>query len=299
MRLAFMGTPDFAVRALDALVEAGHEIACVYTRPPRPANRGRLTPSAVQLRAGALGLAVRTPERLSDPATQADFAALRPDAAVVAAYGLLLPRAVLDAPGLGCFNIHASLLPRWRGAAPIQRAILAGDSETGVTIMRMAPGLDTGPMLLAARTAVARKNAGELTVELADLGARLMVEALARLPGLVDIPQDEAAATLAPRIGKAEARIDWQQPGVAIDRLVRAMNPKPGAWFQGPAGRVKLWAAEPADGEGPAGTLLAGGRIACGTGALRLLSVQPEGKAAMAAADWWRGLRLAPGARLG
>jgi methionyl-tRNA formyltransferase len=299
MRLAFMGTPEFAVAALDALVAAGHEIACVYTQPPRPADRGRITPSAVHRRAEALGLLLRTPERLRDAQTQAAFAALDLDAAVVAAYGLLLPRAVLEAPRLGCLNIHASLLPRWRGAAPIQRAILAGDRETGVTIMRMAAGLDTGPMLMSEATPIARKTTGELTNELAAMGARLMLAALGRLGALSEVPQDDAAATLAPRIDKAEARIDWRQPAETLDRLVRAMNPAPGAWFEGPDGRVKLWAAEPVEGDAPPGTPLPGGAIACGSGALHLLRVQPAGRGAMAAADWWRGVRLAPGQRLG
>ncbi|MCG2842482.1 methionyl-tRNA formyltransferase [Sandaracinobacter sp. RS1-74] len=295
MRLAFMGTPDFAATALDALQAAGHEIAAVYTQPPRPANRGRLTPSPVHLRAEALGLQVRTPERLKGEEEQAAFAALDLDAAVVAAYGLLLPRAVLEAPRLGCLNIHASLLPRWRGAAPIQRAILAGDVETGVTIMQMERGLDTGPMLAMESLSVAHKTTGELTAELAALGARLMLEVLAKLPGLPAIAQPEEGVTYAHKIDKAEARIDWAQPAGHIDRLVRAMQPSPGAWFESGAARVKLIAAEPVAGEGAPGTLIAGETIAAGEGALRLITVQPEGKPRMAAADWLRGRRLAPG----
>jgi methionyl-tRNA formyltransferase len=302
LKLAFMGTPDFAVTALDALVEAGHEIAAVYTQPPRPANRGRLTPSPVQLRAEALGLPVRSPETLKGKAEQADFAALDLDVAVVAAYGLLLPRAVLDAPRLGCLNIHASLLPRWRGAAPIQRAILAGDAQTGVTIMQMEQGLDTGPMLLSGALPIGHETAGELTAMLAALGARLMVETLATLPRSAT-PQPDEGVTTARKIDKAEARIDWALPAVQLDRLVRAMQPSPGAWFESWGIRVKLIAAEPASGDGtaipqrdgPAGTLLDGATIATGDGCLRLLAVQPEGKPRMPAADWLRGRRMAPG----
>lgn len=294
MRIAFMGTPDFARVALDALVAAGHEVAAVYTQPPRPANRGRLTPSPVHLRADELGLPVRTPERLRDPADQAAFAALDLDVAVVAAYGLLLPQPVLDAPRFGCLNIHASLLPRWRGAAPIQRAILAGDADTGVTIMQMEKGLDTGPMLKIGTHAIGRETAGELTASLADLGARLMVETLAALP-LPATVQPEAGVTYAHKIDKAEARIDWAQPALQIDRLVRAMQPSPGAWFDHGGSRVKLIAAEPADGSGPPGTLLLDTCVATGDGALRLLTVQPEGKPKMPATDWLRGRRLQPG----
>lgn len=290
-----MGTPDFAVTALDALVKAGHEVAAVYTQPPRPANRGRLTPSPVHLRAEALGLPVRTPERLREPDAIAAFDVLGLDVAVVAAYGLLLPQAVLDAPRHGCVNIHASLLPRWRGAAPVQRAILAGDAETGVTIMQMERGLDTGPMLAEARLPVARQTAGELTAALATLGAGLMVDVLDRLAAITPQTQPDAGITYAHKIDKAEARIDWAQPAARIDLLVRAMQPAPGAWFQSAAGRVKLIAAEPAAGSGTPGTLAADTVIATGDGGLRLLTVQPEGKPRMPAADWLRGRRLAPG----
>lgn len=298
MRIAFMGTPDFAVAALDALAAAGHEIVAVYTRPPRPANRGRITPSAVQLRAEALGLPVRTPESLKSDAEKAAFAALDPDVAVVAAYGLLLPQAFLDAPRHGCINIHASLLPRWRGAAPIQRAILAGDAETGVTIMQMQQGLDTGPMLAQARLPVGTATAGELTAGLASLGARLMVDVLERLPRIAAVPQPERGVTYAHKIGKAEARIDWTESAGAIVRRVRAMHPGPGAWFEAGGQRVKLLAAEADVAAGNPGTILAGGLIAAGSGAVRLLTVQPEGKAPMRADAWWRGKRLAPGDRL-
>ncbi len=289
-----MGTPDFARVALDALVAGGHEVAAVYTQPPRPANRGRLTPSPVHLRADELGLPVRTPERLKDPADQAAFAALGLDVAVVAAYGLLLPQPVLDAPRLGCLNIHASLLPRWRGAAPVQRAILAGDPETGVTIMQMEKGLDTGPMLKVGSLPITRQTAGELTSQLADLGARLMVETLAALPSPAT-PQPEDGVTYAHKIDKAEARIEWAQPALRLDRLVRAMQPSPGAWFDSGGTRVKLIAAEPADGFGAPGTLLADDRVATADGALRLVTVQPEGKPRMPAADWLRGRRILPG----
>ncbi|TPE62231.1 methionyl-tRNA formyltransferase [Sandaracinobacter neustonicus] len=303
MRIAFMGTPDFAATALNALVQAGHQVAAVYTQPPRPANRGRLTPSAVQLRAEALGLNVRTPASLKGEAEQAAFAALDLDYAVVAAYGLLLPKAVLEAPRHGCLNIHASLLPRWRGAAPIQRAILAGDSETGVAIMQMERGLDTGPVRLEGRMPIGRETTGELTVALAEMGARLMLEVLADLPGHPPVPQPEQGVTYAHKIDKAESRIDWSLPARQIDRLVRAMQPSPGAWFDSGGSRVKLIAAEPAPGGGAPGTLIGdsvaatggGGMAATGDGALRLLTVQPEGKPRMAAADWLRGRRLQPG----
>jgi methionyl-tRNA formyltransferase len=294
MRIAFMGTPDFARVALDALVEAGHDVVAVYTQPPRPANRGRLTPSPVQLRAEQLGLPVRTPERLKPPEEQAGFAALDLDVAVVAAYGLLLPQPILDAPRRGCLNIHASLLPRWRGAAPIQRAILAGDSETGVTIMQMEKGLDTGPMLRVGRCPIGRETAGELTAILAGLGARLMVETLDSLP-LPATVQPGDGISYAHKIDKAEARIDWTLAADQLDRLVRAMQPSPGAWFESAATRVKLIAAEPADGTAAPGTLLPGECVATGSAALRLLTVQPEGRPRMAAADWLRGRRLDPG----
>lgn len=300
MRLAFMGTPEFAVPALDALVAAGHEVAMVYTQPPRPGNRGRITPSPVQRRAEALGLPVRTPERLRGADEAAAVVALGLDAAVVAAYGLILPRAILEAPRRGCFNIHASLLPRWRGAAPIQRAILAGDAETGVTIMRMEAGLDTGPMLAKAATAIDAKTAGALAAELAAMGARLMVDALARLDQLVESPQDDSLATYAARIAKAEARIDWHQPADAVERLVRAMNPAPGAWFLAGDQRVKLLAAAVAAGpaEGSPGRLHPDATVACGEGALRLLLVQPAGRPAMPAEAWLRGARLGTGPTL-
>jgi methionyl-tRNA formyltransferase len=295
MRIAFMGTPDFAVVALDALVAAGHQVAAVYTQPPRPANRGRLTPSPVHVRAEALGLPVRTPESLKPDTEKAAFAALDLDVAIVAAYGLLLPQAILEAPRHGCINIHASLLPRWRGAAPIQRAILAGDTETGVTIMQMERGLDTGPMLAEARIPITTETAGELTAALATLGAGLMVDVLQRLPAIVPRPQPEGGITYAHKIDKAEARIDWTESADAIVRRVRAMQPSPGAWFETGAQRVKLIAAEAGGGAGEPGTMISEGLIAAGAGAVRPLVVQPEGKARMPADAWWRGKRLAPG----
>ncbi len=298
MRLAFMGTPDFAVTALDALVTAGHRVAAVYTQPPRPGNRGRLTPSPVQLRAEALGLEVRSPMNFRDEAERAAFAALDLEVAVVAAYGLILPTPVLEAPTLGCLNIHASLLPRWRGAAPVQRAILAGDTDTGVTIMQMEKGLDPGPMLAMARVPVGSATAGELTVALAEVGAALLLDVLARLPEVSSVPQSEAGVTYAHKIDKAEARIDWSEEAAAIVRRVRAMQPSPGAWFTGGGLRVKLIAAEATAGEGPAGTVLAEGAIVSGRGAVRPLVVQPEGKGPMPADAWWRGRRLVPGDRL-
>jgi len=300
MRLAFMGTPAFAVTALDALVEAGHTVAAVYTQPPRPGNRGRVQPSPVHTRAIELGLPVRTPERLRAVSEKAAFAALDLDAAVVAAYGLLLPRAVLAAPRHGCLNIHASLLPRWRGAAPVQRAILAGDTQTGVTIMRMDTGLDTGPMLASEAVAITDQTAGELTDELARLGARLMVGVLARLPAIEPVPQPEAGVTYAPKIDKAESRIDWTRPAIGIWRQVRAFQPAPGAWFEAAGERVKLIRAEPAadaatSTAAPPGSWLGESRVATGDGVLRLLTVQPAGKAAMPAEAWARGRRLRAG----
>ncbi len=299
MRIAFMGTPDFAVAALDALVAAGHDVAAVYTQPPRPANRGRLTPSPVHVRAEALGLPVRTPESLKPETEKAAFAALNLDVAIVAAYGLLLPMAILDAPPHGCINIHASLLPRWRGAAPIQRAILAGDIETGVTIMQMERGLDTGPMLAKSRVPIGTATAGDLTSTLASLGAQLVVDVLERLPAVHPQPQPEDGVTYAHKIDKSEARIDWADSADAIVRRVRALQPSPGAWFEAGGQRVKLIAAEEeprADiAMGAPGTILPGDRIAAGAGAVRPLVVQPEGKARMPADAWWRGRRMMPG----
>ncbi|ODT00850.1 MAG: methionyl-tRNA formyltransferase [Erythrobacter sp. SCN 62-14] len=300
MRIIFMGTPDFAVPALRALHGAGHEVACVYTQPPRAAGRGKkLTPSPVQRAAEELGLEVRAPVSLKGAEAQEAFAALKADVAVVAAYGLILPQAVLDAPRHGCLNIHASLLPRWRGAAPIHRAIAAGDEMTGVTIMQMEAGLDTGAMLHKVEMAVGRKTTGELTSELAELGAAAMVEVLAHLADFPPEPQDDAAALYAPKIDKAEARIDWSADAAVIERMVRALAPFPGAWFEIGAERVKLLLAEVAQGAGAAGEVLDDSlTIACGVGALRPLRLQPAGKPAMDLAAFLNGRKVAAGTQL-
>lgn len=296
MRLIFMGSPAFAVPTLDALIEAGHEIAAIYSQPPRPAQRGKkLQPTAVHQRAEELGLPVRTPERLRSEEEQAAFAALNAEAAVVAAYGLLLPQAILDAPARGCLNVHASLLPRWRGAAPIHRAILTGDEETGVTIMQMEAGLDTGPMLRTGRMPIARKIVGDLTKELAEMGARLMVEELAS-PSRPHVQPDEGV-THAPKIAKTEARVDWNSTAAAIERQVRAFAPAPGAWFEAAGERIKLLAAEVVEGvSAPPGTIVDEAlTVACGAGAIRPTLVQRAGSKAMPTAEFLRGFPLAPG----
>jgi len=299
VRLAFMGTPAFAVPALEALVVAGHQIAAVYSQPPRRADRGRITPSPVHQAADRLGLPVRTPLNFKAEADRADWAALALDTAVVAAYGLILPTAILRAPARGCFNIHASLLPRWRGAAPIQRAILAGDAETGITIMGMERGLDTGPMWLAEATPTARKTAGELADELASMGARLIVHVLARLDGLIPALQPEAGVTYAAKIDKAEARLDFMAAAIEVERAVRAYSPAPGAWFAIGDERVKLLAADVVDSGGEPGTVLdAMLTIACGEGAIRPTLVQRAGGRAMPTAEMLRGLAVSPGTRL-
>ena len=300
MRLAFFGTPDFAVPALQALVAAGHEIACVYTQPPRAGGRGeKERRSAVHEAAEKLGIVVRTPQSLKDEDAQTDFAALELDAAVVVAYGLILPKPILDAPRLGCVNIHASLLPRWRGAAPIQRAILAGDQETGVTIMAMDEGLDTGPELLREAVPIeASTNAESLHDQLSALGARLIVAALEGLATgrIAPIPQTEEGATYAAKLAREEGRLDWDQPAVTLERQVRAFSPWPGAWFNNGDDRLKVLAAEMAPGSGAPGSVLDDQlTIACGEGALRLLVVQREGRAAVAAAALLRGYPIAPG----
>jgi len=297
-----MGTPDFAVPALAALVDAGHQVIAAYTQPPRPGGRrGReLVPSPVQVRAEAMGIEVRSPVSLKGADAQEMFAALAADIAVVAAYGLILPRAVLDAPTHGCLNIHASLLPRWRGAAPIQRAIMAGDAETGVCIMQMEAGLDTGPVLLDGRVTVDGKTAGDLTGELASLGAALMVETLGRLDITVAEPQPDEGVTYAAKIDKAEARIDWSRPAIELERLVRAMNPAPGAWFDVEGERVKVLAAELVDSASNRAGLVIDERllIACGEGALRPTQVQRAGRGVTSVDDLLRGFAIAPGAQL-
>ena len=293
-RLAFMGTPDFAVVALKALAAAGHDISAVYSQPPRPAGRGHKDrPSPVQAYAETQGWPVRTPVSLKDPAEQAAFANLDLDVAVVAAYGLLLPPAILAAPRLGCLNIHASLLPRWRGAAPIQRAILAGDKESGVTIMQMDQGLDSGDILLKERVAITGETTGgSLHDALADLGARMIVEALALAAkgSLSATPQPEAGITYAAKLEKAEARLDWQKPAAELERQLRAFNPWPGAWCEIGGKRLKVLKAEVRKAGGAPGTLLDDQlTVACGEGSLRLLTLQPAGKGAMPAEDYLRG----------
>ncbi len=291
MKIAFMGTPDFAVPALVALHKAGHDVVCVYTQPPRPAGRGKkLQPSPVHRKAEELRIEVRHPTSLKKEDAQAEFAALQADVAVVAAYGLILPQAILDAPNFGCLNIHASILPRWRGAAPIHRAIMAGDQETGVTIMQMEAGLDTGPMLAKVMTPINTKTTGRLTEELAELGANAMVSVLNDLEHLTAIPQDDDAATYAPKIDKVEARIDWSKPAEEIERLARGLAPFPGAWFELDGARVKLLQAELAEGAGKPGEVLDDAfTIACGSGAIRPLRLQRAGKPAMDRDDFLRG----------
>mgnify|MGYP001183582536 CR=1 FL=1 len=305
MRIAFMGTPHFAVPTLAALHAAGHEIAAVYTQPPRPAQRGKkLQQSAVHQWAEANGLSVRTPKSLKSAEEQADFAALDLDVAVVAAYGLILPQAVLDAPRAGCLNVHGSILPRWRGAAPVQRAILAGDAETGVTIMQMDAGLDTGAMRLIGRTPVDHKTAGELTDELAAMGAELMVKVLSDLHAFAPEEQPRDGATYAAKIDKSEARLDFLTSAVQVERQIRAFNPVPGAFFELEGERYKLLAAEvvhPAEtvaGAAPGVTLDDALTVACNPGAIRAVRVQRAGKPAMDAAELLRGRAVPKGTRL-
>ena len=301
MRVIFMGTPDFAVAALDAIVAAGHEVVAVYSQPPRPGGRrGReLTPTPVHARAQALGLPVRHPLSLKGAEEQAEFAAWGADIAVVAAYGLILPQAVLDAPTHGCLNIHASLLPRWRGAAPIQRAILAGDAETGVGIMRMEAGLDTGPVLAEARTSVAGKTAGALTAELALIGARLILRVLADLPAFPEVPQPEEGVTYAKKIDKAEARLDFTAPAAQVLRQIHAFAPAPGAFFELAGERFKVLAAELAEGSADPGTTTDDAlTIACAPGAIRVALIQRAGKPVMESAALLRGLPIPAGTRL-
>jgi len=300
MRIAFMGTPDFAVPSLDALVAAGHEIVAVYCQPPRPAGRGKgLRPSPVQASAEAGGLPVRTPASLRDADMQEEFAALDLDVAVVAAYGLILPPEILAAPRWGCLNVHASLLPRWRGAAPVQRAILAGDRETGVSIMRMEQGLDTGPVLAVRRTGIDRKTAGALTAELAAMGAALMVEVLETLPSRKATPQPAEGVTYAAKIDKAEARLDFTRSAEEAERQVRAFNPQPGAFFELEGERIKLLEADVAEESGEPGMVIDDAlTIACGTGALAPRIVQRAGRAAMTSSELLRGWPIPAGTRL-
>jgi methionyl-tRNA formyltransferase len=296
MRIVFMGSPDFAVPSLNALVEAGHDVVAAYAQPPRPAGRGKAErKTAVHQRAEELGIEVRTPRTLRDAEEQARFRALDADLAVVAAYGLILPREILEAPKAGCINVHASLLPRWRGAAPIQRAILAGDKATGVTIMRMDEGLDTGPMLLSRELDIRGKNAGQVTGELAQLGAQALIDWLER--PTQPKPQPDDGVTYASKIDKAEARIDWSKPAEDITRQVRAFNPVPGAWFEANGERVKLLeAVEGTDASGKPGEILDDSlNIAAREGYVRPLLVQRAGRAVMSPGELLRGFAIPKG----
>jgi len=303
LRLAFMGTPLFAVPTLNALIEAGHEIAAVYSQPPRPAGRGqRLQPSPVQIDAEAHAIPVRTPASLKGADEQAAFRALKLDAAVVVAYGLLLPKAVLGAPRLGCFNLHASLLPRWRGAAPIHRAVMAGDAVTGMMVMRMEEGLDTGPVLKTMRTPIGEATTtGELQQLLAREGAKLMVdviEGLARGP-LYEARQEDEGVTYAKKIAPEEARIDWSKPAHSVLRYIHGLNPSPGAWTMLGEARLKILRVQPAAGNGVPGTVIGAPLVvACGAGALSIEELQRAGRAPQSTADFLRGFPMPVGARL-
>ena len=301
MRIVFMGTPDFSVPVLEALVAAGHDIACVYSQPPRPAGRGKKDrPSPVHAKAAALGLEVRHPVSLKDVQAQVEFAALNADVAVVVAYGLILPQPILDAPGRGCLNIHASLLPRWRGAAPIHRAIMAGDAETGVCIMQMEAGLDTGPVLMRRAVPIGtEETTGALHDRLSVLGADLIVEALDALDDLDPVAQPDEGVTYAAKIDKAEAAVDWAGSAEDIDRQIRGLSPFPGAWIDWNGARLKLLGARLEEGRGAPGAVLDDNLlVACGTGAVRLLKVQRAGKGAQDAADFLRGAKIKAGAKL-
>jgi methionyl-tRNA formyltransferase len=315
MKIVFMGTPDFAVPTLDALVSAGHDVVAAYSQPPRPGGRRgkELTPSPVQQRAEAVGIEVRNPVSLRNVEAQADFATLEADVAVVAAYGLILPQPILDAPKHGCLNVHGSLLPRWRGAAPIQRAILAGDAETGVGIMRMEAGLDTGPVLLKGRTGIDGKTAGELTAELAAMGARLMAEVLADLSAFPPRNQPETGVTYARKVEKSELRLDFGQPAEQVERQIRAFNP-PGAYFEANGERVRVLEAiyDPGESRGPVSnrsqldpSLRRGGtvlndrlEIECGQGLIRPTLVQRAGRDVMTSSEFLRGFSVPPGTQL-
>lgn len=294
MRVVFMGTPDFSVPALEALDRAGHKVVCAYTQPPRPAGRGKKDRSSpVHRAAEARGIEVRHPASLKGAEAQEAFAALGADVAVVVAYGLILPQAVLDAPRHGCLNIHASLLPRWRGAAPIHRAIMAGDPETGVCIMRMEAGLDTGPVILRETTPIGPEDTtGDLHDRLSGMGASAVVAALGRLGALPEMPQPEIGATYADKIDKAEARIDWSRPAVEVDRQIRALSPFPGAWCEAEGARLKLLRSHLVEGAGEPGQVLGGFTIACGEGAVEITEVQREGRRPQPAGEALRGMAL-------
>ena len=290
-----MGSPHFAVPSLNALVEAGHEVVATYCQPPRPAGRGKADrKTAVHERAEELGIEVRTPRTLRDAEEQARFRGLDADLAVVAAYGLILPKPILEAPKGGCINVHASLLPRWRGAAPIQRAILAGDNTSGVTIMQMDEGLDTGPMLLRRELDIRGKTAGQVAEELAELGAEALISWLDR-PTPAEA-QSAEGATYASKVDKAEARIDWNLSAAQIERQVRAFAPSPGAWFEAEGERIKVLEAQVGDGTGAAGEMLDGElTIAAGTGTVRPLKVQRAGRGTMTPQELLRGFPIPPG----
>jgi len=292
-----MGTPEFAVPTLDALVAAGHDVAAVYTQPPRPANRGKkLTPSAVQQRAEELGLLVRSPLSLRQEDAQAEFAAMGLEVAIVAAYGLILPPAILQAPKHGCLNVHGSLLPRWRGAAPVQRAILAGDATTGVMVMQMEAGLDTGPVRATTEVEIAHKTTGMLTMELAELGAELMVRVLADIGAFPCVPQPEEGVTYAAKIDKAETKLDFTQPAEAVERQIRAFNPAPGAWFEFDGERYRVLAAEIVAADGAAGAIMDDHlTIGCSIDAIRPTLIQRAGKPAMPTGDLLRGKAIPAG----
>src|SRR5471032_630394 len=302
LRIAFMGTPDFAVPTLAELIAQGHDIACVYSQPPRPKGRGMaLEPGPVHKFAQSAKLPVRTPLSLKDAEQQKLFAKLELDAAVVVAYGLLLPKPILDAPRLGCFNLHGSLLPRWRGAAPIQRAVMAGDAQTGVMVMQMDEGLDTGPVLMAERVAIGRKTSGELTSELSRLGADLMMRALGALERGAVTPraQAEDGVTYAKKISKDETRIDWNRSAHDIDCHIRGLSPFPGAWTEANGERLKILYAEPMKGDGRSGITLDDVlTVACSDGALKLRKVQRAGGKAMDADALLKGFAVPRGTQL-
>lgn len=298
--MIFMGTPEFSVPVLEALVAAGHDVVCAYCQPPRPAGRGKKDrPTPVHQKAEAMGIPVRHPVSLKTAEAQAEFAALNADVAVVVAYGLILPQVVLDAPKHGCLNIHASLLPRWRGAAPIHRAIMAGDAQTGVCIMQMEAGLDTGPVLLRrAVDILPEETTGALHDRLSALGAEAIVTALGQLDGLVPQVQPEDGVTYAAKIDKAEARIDWSQPAEAIDRQIRGLSPFPGAWTDWNGVRLKVLGSRVEAGSGEPGAVLDDGLlVACGSGAVRLMRLQKAGKGAQDTSEFQRGAAIAAGER--
>jgi len=294
MKIVFMGTPDFSVPVLDALVEAGHNVVCVYCQPPRPAGRGKKDrPSPVQIRAEELGLQVRYPKSLKNAPEQQEFTALETDVAVVVAYGLILPQAILDAPVHGCLNIHASLLPRWRGAAPIHRAIMAGDAETGICIMQMDAGLDTGPVLLRKSVAIgAEETTAQLHDRLSDLGADLIVQALNNLSDLKPQNQPADGVTYAKKIEKSEARVDWTKPAKQVDRLIRGLSPFPGAWCMVQDERLKLLESRVVKGAGPAGEVLHGFTVSCGENAVEILTAQRQGKKPIQTTELLRGFNI-------